>query len=187
LTSLCCGCKISRFTLRNRDEKPDMVSGQDASKDPLADAESITAVANKALLFGEFSAKAAGPDTFEDPVMHTYFLHYVFGAVEGLATHASLPAPLGEDGRVNAMGHALMTFEGATREDVMATLKMIYRARDEAALRVREEGRKAAEAWDWGENRAAVSRFAEMLGERETYFPVEVEPSPPLATPSEPH
>jgi hypothetical protein len=164
-----------------------MVSGQDAPQDPLADAETIAAVANKALLFGEFSAKAVGGETFEDPVIHTYFLHYVFGALEALSSHPSLPAPLDEDGRVNAMGQALMSFEGATREDVMATLKMIYRARDEAALRVRDEGRRAAEAWDWGENRDAVYRFAELLADRETNFPAEVEPSPPLATPSDTH
>jgi hypothetical protein len=169
------------------DEKDDMVSGQDTPQDPLKDAENIAAVANQALLFGEFSAKAVGGETFEDPVMHTYFLHYIFGAVEGLSSHASLAAPLAEDGRVNAMGQALMSFEGASREDVMATLKMIYRARDEAALRVREEGRKAAEAWDWGENRDAVFRFAQMLGERETYFPTEVESSPPLSPPSGSH
>lgn len=162
-----------------------MVSGQDAAQDQLADAETIAAVANKALLFGEFSAKAVGAETFEDPIMHTYFLHYIFGAVEGLSGHASLPAPLSEDGQVNAMGQALMSFEGATREDVMATLKMIYRAQDEAALKVRTEGRRAAESWDWGENRDAVFRFAELFKDREANFPSEVEASPPLSpTPS---
>lgn len=164
-----------------------MVSGQDTPQDPLAEAEAISALAHQALLFGEFSAKAVGAGTFDDPVMHTYFLHYIFGALEALATHPSLPGPVGEDGRVNAMGQALMSFEGATRDDVMATLKMIYRARDEAALRVREEGRKAAADWDWGENREAVFRFAEMVKDRETYFPAEVEPSPPLAAPSGSH
>ena len=164
-----------------------MVSGQDTGQDPLADAETITAVAGKALLFGEFSAKAVGADTFQDPVMHTYFLHYIFGAIEGLSVHGSLAAPLNEDGRVNAMGQALMRFEGTTREDVIATLKMIYRAQDEAALRVRSEGRAAAEAWDWGENRDAVLRFAELLKDRDTYFPSEVEASPPLTPSTDTH
>jgi hypothetical protein len=164
-----------------------MVSGQDTGQDPLADAETITAVAGKALLFGEFSAKAVGADTFEDPVMHTYFLHYIFGAIEGLSVHGSLAAPLNEDGRVNAMGQALMRFEGTTREDVIATLKMIYRAQDEAALRVRSEGRAAAEAWDWGENRDAVLRFAELLKDRNRYFPAEVEASPPLTPSTDTH
>ena len=164
-----------------------MVSGQDGGQDALTDAESIAAVAGKALLFGEFSAKAVGADTFQEPVMHTYFLHYIFGAVEGLSVHGSLTAPLDEDGRVNAMGQALMRFEGTTREDVIGTLKMIYRAQDEAALRVRSEGRAAAEAWDWGENRDAVFRFAEMLNDRDTYFPAEVESSPPLTPPKDTH
>jgi hypothetical protein len=80
-----------------------------------------------------------------------------------------------------------MRFEGTTRDDVIATLKMIYRAQDEAALRVRSEGRAAAEAWDWGENREAVFRFAELLGDRDTYFPAEVEASPPLTPPTDTH
>jgi hypothetical protein len=181
------GCKNFAFAVLQPDEKLDMVSGPDAPQDPLTGAAAVSAVAQKALLFGEFSAKAAGAKNFEDPVMHTYFLQYIFGAIESLATHGVLAAPLEEDGRVNAMGQALMSFEGATREDVMATLKMIYRARDEAALRVREEGRKAAEAWDWGENRDAVFRFAELLRDRETYFPTEVEASPPLTPPRETH
>ncbi len=164
-----------------------MVSGQDDGQDPLTDAESIAAVAGKALLFGEFSAKAVGADTFQDPVMHTYFLHYIFGAVEGLSVHGSLAAPLDEDGRVNAMGQALMRFEGTTREDVIGTLKMIYRAQDAAALHVRSQGRAAAEAWDWGENRDAVFRFAELLKDRETNFPSEVEASPPLAPSNDTH
>ena len=73
-----------------------------------------------------------------------------------------------------------MTFEGSTREDVMGTLKMLYRAQDEAALRIRQEGRQAAEAWDWGENRDAVFRFVELLKD-DANFPREVASSPPLS------
>jgi len=36
--------------------------------------------------------------------MHTYFLHYIYGAIQSLAQHAGLPEQLDEEGRVNAMG-----------------------------------------------------------------------------------
>ena len=62
----------------------------------------------------------------------------------------------------------------------MATLKLLYRAQDPAALRIRDEGRSAAEAWDWGANEAATRRFAELLQDPQN-FPREVEPSPPLS------
>ncbi len=156
-----------------------MVSGQDNSGTEDPRLEAIAIAARQTLLFGEFSAKAAGGEHFEDPVMHTYFLHYVFGALESISQHASLPQPLDEDARVNAMGHALMTFEGSNREEVIGTLKMLYRASDEAALRIRGEGRKAAEAWDLGTNEDATRRFAELLGDPDN-FPRQVEPSPPL-------
>jgi len=51
-----------------------MVSGHDLADTDSARLEAVSRVAHQSLLFGEFSAKAAGHDTFEDPVMHTYFL-----------------------------------------------------------------------------------------------------------------
>jgi len=156
-----------------------MVSGHEFADTDPARQEAISKVAHQALLFGEFSAKAAGHDAFEDPVMHTYFLHYIFGAARALGSHSGLPVALGEDDVVNAMGRALMTFEGSSQQDVMGTLKMLYRAQDEAALRIQAEGQKAAESWAWGENRDAVFRFAELMKD-ETNFPREVPFPPPL-------
>jgi hypothetical protein len=162
-----------------------MVSGQDFADTGSGRQEAVSAVAHKALLFGEFSAKAAGPQTFEDPVMHTYFLHYIFGAVKALAANPELASRLDDDDAVNAMGTALMTFENSSREEVVGTLKMLYRARDEAALKIQEEGRRAAESWNWGENSEATFRFLELTRDSSN-FPREVEASPPLQTdPSE--
>ncbi|KPK58232.1 MAG: hypothetical protein PVG57_06470 [Gammaproteobacteria bacterium] len=174
-------CKnCARSVLRiYRDKNFPMVSGQHTADTESARQETISLVAQKALLFGEFSAKAAGHQTFEDPVMHTYFLHYVFGAIKALAGHSELSARLSEDDTVNAMGIALMSFENSSREEVLSTLKMLYRAKDEAAVRIQEEGRQAAEAWNWGENRDAVFRFVELMRDPAN-FPREVEPSPSL-------
>ena len=143
-------------------------------------AEAMQAVAHKALVFGELSAKAAGPETFDDPVMHTYFLHYVYGAVAGLSGHESVPADLTDEDRVNIMGQALMQFENATRDRVMGTLKMLYRAQDEAALRIQAAGREAAERWDWGNNEEALGHFAGLLENPDQNFPRDVEASPPV-------
>jgi hypothetical protein len=156
-----------------------MVSGPDQVDTADARNEAIATACHQALLFGEFSAKAAGPETFDDETMQTYFLHYIFGALAAIGAHPDLPQTLGDEDRVNAMGRALMTFENATREGVMGTLKMIFRARDEAALKIQEEGREAAAAWNWGQNRDAVLRFSELL-EDESNFPRIVETSPPL-------
>lgn len=159
-----------------------MVSGQDTTDTGETRNETISLVSHKALLFGEFSAKAAGTEAFDDPIMHTYFLHYIYGAIESLAKHPDLPEQLDDEGRVNAMGHALMTFEDTTREDVMGTLKMLHRATDEPALKIRAEGCKAAESWDWGANNDAVFRFAELMKDKGN-FPGEVEASAPLENP----
>jgi hypothetical protein len=160
-----------------------MVSGQDTTDTGGTRNEAISLVTHKALLFGEFSAKAAGTEAFEDPIMHTYFLHYIYGAIKSLAKHPELPEQLDDEGCVNAMGHALMTFEDTSREDVMGTLKMLHRATDEPALKIRAEGCKAAESWDWGANEDAVFRFAELMKDKGN-FPDEVEASAPMETPS---
>ena len=159
-----------------------MVSGPES---PYTRQEEIRRVVHKTLVFGELSAKAVGGEAFEDPVVQTYFLHYVFGAVMALGEHGSLTEALSEEERVNAMGSALMTFEDTTREDVMRTLKMIYQARDDAALDVQAEGRLAATRWDFGANGEATQRFSELLAEPGR-LPREVEPSPPLAGPNPP-
>ena len=158
-----------------------MVSGPES---PNTRAEEIRQVVHKTLVFGELSAKAAGGEVFEDPVIQTYFLHYVFGAVMALGEHDSLSRALSEEERVNAMGSALMTFDDATREDVMGTLMMICRARDDAALDVQAEGRQAAASWDFGANGEATRRFSELLADPDR-LPREVEPSPPLAGPAD--
>ena len=160
-----------------------MVSGQDTTDTGEARSEAISIVSHKALLFGEFSAKAAGTEAFDEPIMHTYFLHYIYGAIESLAKHAELPEQLDDEDCVNAMGHVLMSFEDTTREDVMGTLKMLHRATDEPALMIRAEGRKAVESWDWGANNDAVFHFVELMKDKEN-FPDEVEASTPLETPS---
>ena len=71
-----------------------------------------------------------------------------------------------------ATGDALPEVRGCAPEEV-----------DAAVARARA----AAEAWDWGENRDAVFRFAELLKDRETNFPSEVEASPPLAPSNDTH
>jgi hypothetical protein len=153
-----------------------MVSGPENSD---TRQDEVQRVVHKTLVFGELSAKAAGGEAFEDEVTQTYFLHYVFGAVMALGEHPSLSRALSEEERVNAMGSALMTFEDATSEDVMGTLKMIYRAQDEPALNMQAEGRKAATAWDFGANEAATRRFTELLADPSS-MPREVEASPPV-------
>jgi hypothetical protein len=102
-----------------------------------------------------------------------------------LGEHHSLREALSEEERVNAMGSALMTFEDATQENVLGTLKMIYRAQDEPALDVQAEGRQAASNWDFGANGEATRRFSELLAEPGR-LPREVDSSPPLSTPTPP-
>jgi hypothetical protein len=124
--------------------------------------ESLQAVIRQLLLFGEFSAKPMGTEAFEDPERQRRFLHFLYGAARSLGRHSFLAEPLSDDDVVNALGNALMTFEGATRELVTSTLMEIYQNRDGALVRLQQEGREAAEEWDWGARPDAVRRFSEL-------------------------
>ncbi len=159
-----------------------MVSGDDDSHTGQDEAagvdpqrrEQIVATARRALVFGEQNAGHAGPEPFEDPVMETYFLLYVLGALDHLSAHVPDADPLDHGEKLAALAHALDAFGTATSAEIRATVLMLDGAADEAALNIREAGAQAAKAWDNGANADATTRFRELMADPDN-FPRNVE------------
>lgn len=146
----------------------------------------LRTVTSKALIFGESSAKKMPTETFDDPVMHTYFLFYVFGALESLGEDLRLgAASLSEAEKQAAMAEALAAFGTATKEQILGTIKLLVRSSDAAAIKIRNAGKDAAIDWDWGDNDEASSVFADLMKDPDN-FPRDVEQSlnPALSDPS---
>ncbi|MCH9025514.1 MAG: hypothetical protein IIA05_00160 [Proteobacteria bacterium] len=166
-----------------------MVS-KDKMHDAADDRESVLReVTSKALVFGEKSAKNVPPEIFSDLVMHDYFLFFIYGAVDALGDDESLKEKLTAAEKLATMAETMVAFGTATEEQIVATVKLLDRAVDDAALTIKSAGREAAIDWAWGENEQATERFAALL-EDPTNFPREVEqvlkPREPAAETSRP-
>ncbi|MCZ6559397.1 MAG: hypothetical protein O6931_00715 [Gammaproteobacteria bacterium] len=131
-------------------------------------------VTSKALVFGEQSAKNIAPEIFSDPVMHNYFLFFIYGAIDALGDHDRLDEKLNMAEKQATMAEALAAFGTATQEQIVATVKLLERSADEAAIAIKLAGHDAATAWAWGENEEATQRFVSLL-EDPANFPREVE------------
>ena len=136
--------------------------------------DQIVATARRALVFGEKTAEHTGPEPFEDPVMETYFLLYVLGALDHLSAHVPEDKPLDHGEKLAALAHALDAFGTSTSAEIRATVMMLDGAGDEPALKIRDEGARAAEAWADGANADAASRFRELMADPAN-FPRNVE------------
>ena len=151
-----------------------MVS-KDKSHEPTNDRESVLRnVTSQALVFGEKSAKNLPPDVFADPIMHTYFLFFIYGAVDALGDDEDLQEKLNAAEKQATMAEALAAFGTATEEQIVATVMLLERSADDAALAIKRAGWKAATDWAGGENEEATGRFVVLL-EDPANFPREVE------------
>ena len=131
-------------------------------------------VTSKALVFGEKSAINVPQDVFADPVMHDYFLFFIYGAVDALGDDEGLDEKLNAAEKQATMAEALAAFGTATEEQIVARVKLLERSADDAALAIKSAGREAATEWASGENDQATERFVALL-EDPANFPREVE------------
>lgn len=134
----------------------------------------VNMVAEEAFAFGRAAAQPVGEEPFRDPVMHHYFLLFMYGAVSALAGHEEVGEPLDEIDRKRAMATMLAKFGTATPEEIVSVVNLLDDAYDEPARRIKAEGEQAARQWDWGENVQAAGRFGALM-EDPANFPREVE------------
>ncbi len=137
--------------------------------------QTITAVYRLALQFGEQSAHHIGEGPFADPVLHTYFLLYILGAIDYLGDTPAEGLPLLSAEKLAAMAEALDAFGVASADEIRATVLMLDQAADAAARNIRGEGAAAAERWQEGDGEA-LQHFAELIKEPAN-FPAEVDPA----------
>jgi hypothetical protein len=148
-----------------------------------AELAAITSVADRALTFGAASAEPLGVEALEDPVLHTYYLLYIFGAVEWLGDNMDTGAPLPYPHKLAAMADALGRFGTTDRETARGTVLMLHNAADDAALRVRAAGGDAVRRWHADGDESAISIFSEMRNDPEM-LPREVQAVTPGSTPT---
>ena len=130
-----------------------------------AEAAAILAVASKAIEFGRACAAPLGEDALQDPVLNTYFLIFVFGAVEWLGDNMDADHPLSYPQKLASMAEALARFGTSDRETVRGTVLMVHEAADAPALRVRAAGGDAMRRWHRDGDQDALSVFVALRDE----------------------
>lgn len=151
-----------------------VTEGAPAPVDPARE-KHVRTVTSKALVFGETTARHLSPDMFNDEVMHTYYLFYIFGAIDALGEDLRLGGdPLNRTEKQAAMAEVMAAFGTATREQIIATVRLLVRSADEAAVNIKNAGKDAAIAWDWGDNDEATRHFSELM-KNPANFPRHVE------------
>ncbi len=113
-----------------------MVTGENGNGPSVTTQERLQEVAYKLLIFGEFSGKRIGDESFQDPVMHAYFLLYMLGAADALCESDNLDAPLSHEEKIKVMRMALTSFGTASPEQVTSTVNTLDAAADEPALHI---------------------------------------------------
>jgi hypothetical protein len=146
-----------------------------------AEQAAIATVAGRAFEFGVASASPLGDEALEDPVLHTYFLLFVFGAIEWLGDNMDTGAPLPYPHKLAAMAEALSQFGTTDRETVRGTVLMLHNAADEAALRIRAAGGDAIRRWHVDGDESATAVFDELRNDPDA-LPREVQAVQPGST-----
>jgi hypothetical protein len=146
-----------------------------------AEQKAIISVADRALEFGVASAQPLGSEALEDPVLQTYYLLFVFGAVEWLGDNMDTGAPLPYPHKLTAMADALSRFGTTDRETARGTVLMLHEAADDAALRVRAAGGDAVRRWHVDGDETATTIFSDMRDDPDM-MPREVQAVKPGST-----
>ena len=146
-----------------------------------AEQAAIMSVSDRAFEFGIVNASPLGSEALEDPVLHTYFLLFVFGAVEWLGDNLDTGAPLPYPHKLAAMSDALSRFGTTDRETARGTVLMLQNAADDAALRIRAAGGDAVRRWHVNGDESAASAFAALRDDPDA-LPREVQAVRPGST-----
>lgn len=137
--------------------------------------QAILDLADRAFRFGADCARDLDESLFQDEVMHTYYLFFVYGGLEWLGDNIDPASPLALDAKMTAMSVALSGFQGGDRETARGTVMMLNRAADAPALRVRQAGHDAARLWLDGDREGAAGIFKALLDDPEA-LPRDVDP-----------
>lgn len=151
-----------------------MASDSSEDKQTAGADDRVGTVAEKAFRFGRSAAEPVGEAAFLDPVMHYYYLLFMFGVVGALGAHVEIDEPLDEIDIKRAMATMLARFGTAAPEQVVDLVNLLEDTDDEPARRIKSEGAIAAREWNWGVNPSASGRFADLMQDPDN-FPRELE------------
>jgi len=140
-----------------------------------ADTALISRIAERAYQFGVACAKPIDPKTFDDSVMHNYYLFFIFGAILWLGDNLRPARPLDRQQKLTALAQAMSFLEPGSKEKIRALVMMIDNVDDIYAHNIMREGADAVKRLIIDQDAQAVERFHELLRD-ESKFPRSIDP-----------
>ncbi|NNF52538.1 MAG: hypothetical protein HKN59_08885 [Gammaproteobacteria bacterium] len=135
----------------------------------------ISRIAERAYQFGVACAKPVDPETFDDPVMHNYYLFFIFGAILWLGDNLRPANPLDRQQKLTALAQAMSFLEPESKEKIRALVMMVDNVDDTYAHDIMREGAAAVKRLIVDKDAQAVERFRELLQD-ESKFPRNIDP-----------
>lgn len=141
----------------------------------------IAQVAEQAFKFGVTCARPVDPDVFDDPVMHNYYLFYVFGAVLWLGDNMRPAKPLDRKQKLSALSQAMSFLEPDSKQKIRSLVLMVDKVEDVFAHNTMREGADAIKRLLVDDDESARLRFSELLKDPAN-FPQEIDPEADRST-----
>lgn len=132
-----------------------------------ADAALIARVAERAYQFGVACAEPVEPATFDDAIIHNYYLFFVFGAILWLGDNLRPERPLDREQKLAALSQAMSFLEPGSKEKIRALVLMVDKVDDVYAHNIMREGAATIKRLILEQDPQAVKRFSEILEDDE--------------------
>lgn len=142
---------------------------------PEDDTALVSRIAERAYQFGVACATPVDPDTFDDSVMHNYYLFFIFGAILWLGDNLRPARPLDRDQKLTALAQAMSFLEPDSKEKIRALVMMVDNVDDIYAHDIMREGADAVKRLVIDKDATAVESFRELLKD-ESRFPRRIDP-----------
>lgn len=146
-----------------------------STEQPEDDTALISRVAERAYQFGVACAKPVEPETFDDEVLHNYYLFFVFGAILWLGDNLRPARPLDRQQKLTALAQAMAFLEPGSKAKIRALVMMVDNVDDVYAHNIMREGADTIKRLIIGQDAEAITRFSELL-EDNTNFPRTIDP-----------
>ncbi len=140
-----------------------------------ADAELIAKVAEQAFQFGVACASPVPAETFDDPVIHNYYLFFVFGAILWLGDNLRPARPLSREQKLSALSQAMSFLEPGSKQKIRSFVLMVDRVDDVYAHNTMRAGADTVRRMFIDKDAQAAERFKELLEDPES-MPREIDP-----------
>lgn len=135
----------------------------------------IAKVADQAYQFGVACARPVDPEIFDDPVIHNYYLFFVFGAILWLGDNLRPAKPLDRQQKLSALAQAMSFLEPESKQKIRTFVLMVGQVDDVYAHNTMREGAEAFRRLTVDKDPEATHRFRELLEDPQN-FPREIDP-----------